>query len=241
MIRKHVVAVIAVFTAACGFVYYAASSFKPTGFQQPAANQPGLLIEKAPVQHPAGIETSHPTEKIAAERSASSSDQAWSQAYVIPLTRSDEYEECDVLSVDGRDVCWNQLGYSPYLALGLDGLRQMAVNDPVAADALVLRLPVFSDERRAYAIHASQLSGKPGPIYRYVMMTPLDSDDLEQQLEMYALLLYADTFGPPEPKAEMLEHSLRAGLALSSEELKLEAAGVLDTLLEEAASARDPS
>ncbi len=165
----------------------------------------------------------------------------WADHHVIPTTRHENDTSCDVLEIDGERVCWNQLDYNPYLAYSIEQLRQMASEDAMAADALVQRLPRRSDERMAYAIHATNLSGKPGPIYRYVMMTPIAGDDYQRQLEMYSLLRYADSMASPEPKAVWFEKLLLSKLELDQKGLQLEANMALEKLFDRAAAAREAS
>ena len=217
--------------AVAAVVWYYATQVAPT---DPASDP------NAAAPAPPAAAAREPVLESAAPAAESPEDLSATQS-VIRTTRPDPQAPCDEIEVDGERVCWDQVGYSPYLTYTLDELRAMAVNDAAAADALVLRLPTYSDERMAYALHAAQLSGRPGSLYRYVLMTPIAMSDYQRQIEMYALLVYADTLGTQSPQAAWLEAPLRADLGLSREELLARAEEALERLMERAASAREAS
>lgn len=111
-----------------------------------------------------------------------------------------EEEGCELAPApEGEALCWNEWGYHPYLTLELAALRSMASSDALASEALSIR---SSDGEASlyYAVQASRLSGKPGPIVRYLSRhsrsPDLDTDNTEQ-LRRYMLALVVDEMGYP--------------------------------------------
>lgn len=156
---------------------------------------------------------------------------------VIPRVELADGEVCDPIKFDGGHVCWNQYGHHPYLAYDLDDLRRMAESDAVAAEALSLRLPQEKmHERLHYALLASKLSGKSGPIMRFAYSFTPDKDSpdyAEQLLDRYAIALTAEGMGYPYRFSREIENHIRRDLQLSRDELHEAMIGRRVTLLKE--------
>lgn len=154
---------------------------------------------------------------------------------VIPRIELPDGEVCDPIEIDGDQVCWNQYGHHPYLAYDLDDLRRMAESDAVAAEALSLRLPQEKmHERLHYALLASKLSGKSGPIMRFAYSFTPDKDSpdyAEQLLDRYAIALTAEGMGYPYRFSREIENHIRRDLQLSRDELHEAMIGRRVTLL----------
>lgn len=106
---------------------------------------------------------------------------------------------CDRHDVEhGRAICWNRWGYEPYLSYDLPALQSMADSDPVAAAALALRLE-DPEASLYYAIRATRLADKPGPLVRYLTMHANASGQHAgaSLLRRYALALMVDDMGYP--------------------------------------------
>lgn len=144
-----------------------------------------------------------------------------------------EEENCDRQDVEyGRSVCWNRWSYEPYFTYELATLQSMAESDPVAAATLAIRME-DEEARLYYAVRATRLSGKPGPLVRYLTMhadasAPQGAGDA--LLRRYALALIVDEMGYPyrysvglandleraEIPREEIESSLVAGFTLQT-------------------------
>lgn len=154
---------------------------------------------------------------------------------VIPRIELPDGEVCDPIEFDGGHVCWNQYGHHPYLAYDLDDLRHMAESDAVAAEALSLRLAEENHhERLHYALLASKLSGKSGPIMRFAYSFTPDKDSpdfADQLLDRYAIALTAEGMGYPYRFSREIEDHIRRDLHLSRDELHEAMIGRRVTLL----------
>ncbi|MEM7504520.1 MAG: hypothetical protein AAF417_20960 [Pseudomonadota bacterium] len=111
-----------------------------------------------------------------------------------------EEEACDRHDIEhARSVCWNRWGYEPYFTYEIATLQSMAESDAVAAATLAIRLE-DEDARLYYAIRSTRLSGKPGPLVRYLTMhasTPDPQTANDALLRRYALALIVDDMGYP--------------------------------------------
>lgn len=143
--------------------------------------------------------------------------------YVLQRDRqARENDGCDLHEVEGgQPVCWNEWGYDPYLGYGLDTLEAMAETDAPAAAALALRL---GDRETSlyYALRAATLSGRPGPLVRFLSSRNEPADDPDrhrrQLLESYVLALLIDDMGYPYRHSTTWAYSLRRE-GLSSQEI----------------------
>lgn len=155
---------------------------------------------------------------------------------VIPRVKLPKGEVCDPIEFDGGYVCWNKYGHHPYLAYDLDDLRDMAESDAVAAEALSMRLPYENHhERLHYALLASNLSGKSGPIMRFAYSYSPRKESpnyADQLLDRYAIALTAEGMGYPYRFSRELEDHIRRDLNLSGIELREAMIGRRVTLLE---------
>ena len=156
---------------------------------------------------------------------------------VIPRVELPKGEVCAPIEFDGGHVCWNRYGHHPYLAYDLDALRHRAESDAVAAEALSLRLPHENlHERLHYALLASKLSGKSGPIMRFAYSFTPDKnspDYADQLLDRYAIALTAEAMGFPYRLSRELENHIARDLNLSREQLDDAMNGRRVTLLQE--------
>ena len=77
-------------------------------------------------------------------------------------------------------------------------------------------------ERLHYALRAAELSGKPGPIYRYVEKSVVvwSLTDQPMLMERYALHLVADSFDTPFYKSRAMEEYLMGQNNMTQEELR---------------------
>ena len=144
-----------------------------------------------------------------------------------------EEEACDRHDIEhGRPVCWNRWGYEPYFTYEIATLQSMAENDAVAAATLAIRLE-DEEARLYYAIRSTRLSGKPGPLVRYLTMhanTPDPQTANDALLRRYALALIVDDMGYPyrysvglaqdleraDVSSDEVDHSLVAGFTLQT-------------------------
>ena len=143
---------------------------------------------------------------------------------VIPKVAASSDEGCVPLELDGEIMCWNEYGYHPYLTYELEDLRQMASTDAAAAEALVFRLP-HSDqsERMRYALEASRLSGKSGPIMRFAYSLsprPESPRYFDEMLDRYAIALAGESMGYPYRLSRELEIMIRQEFGLSDAEFR---------------------
>ncbi len=143
---------------------------------------------------------------------------------VIPKISDESGQACVPLDFDGRIICWNEYGYHPYLTYDVDELRQMAATDAAAAEALVFRLPHDNrQERMHYALEASRLSGKSGPIMRFAYSFTPDASSpqyLDEMLDRYAIALAGESLGYPYRLSRELEIMIRREFNLSSDEFR---------------------
>jgi hypothetical protein len=146
------------------------------------------------------------------------------QFNVIPRTGREPGETCEPLGVEDSHLCWNDYDHHPYLAYDLEQLKAMAETDAVAAEAVAMRLPSANQqERLRYAMLASRLSGKSGPIMRYVYRDNPQAQDphyLEKSLDRFALALFGERMGYPYRFSVELEGKLRKDFNLSRSELR---------------------
>lgn len=142
---------------------------------------------------------------------------------VIPKASSPDKGPCNLTTVDSGVICWSDFGHHPYLAYSLSDLKQMADTDPAAAEALALRLPQENrDQRLHFALKASQLSGKSGPIMRFVYTLAPDRNSpnyADQLLDRYAIALAGEAMGYPYRLSRELEIQIMRDLGLGPEEL----------------------
>ena len=143
---------------------------------------------------------------------------------VIPKVAASTDEGCVPLELDGEIMCWNEYGYHPYLTYDIDELRQMASTDAAAAEALVFRLP-YSDqsERMHYALEASRLSGKSGPIMRFAYSLTPNAESpryFDEMLDRYAIAVAGESLGYPYRLSRELEIMIRREFDLSTEEFR---------------------
>ncbi len=143
---------------------------------------------------------------------------------VIPKVGSESDEACVPLELDTDTICWNEYGYHPYLTYEVDELRQMAATDAAAAEALVFRLPRQNmRERMHYALEASRLSDKSGPIMRFAYTFTPDADSpryFDQMLDRYAIAVAGESLGYPYRLSRELEIQIRREFDLSVEEFR---------------------
>ncbi len=143
---------------------------------------------------------------------------------VIPRVAQSSDEACIPLELDGEVLCWNEYGYHPYLAYEIDELRQMAATDAAAAEALVFRLPYNNQrERMQYALEASRLSGKSGPIMRFAYsITPNANSPryFDEMLDRYAIAVAGESLGYPYRLSRELELNIRSEFDLSGDEFR---------------------
>ncbi len=146
------------------------------------------------------------------------------QFNVIPKVAAADGESCVPLAFDSETICWNEYGYHPYLTYAIDDLRQMAGTDAAAAEALVFRLPEENlRERMHYALEASRLSGKSGPIMRFAYsFTPDASSEnyFDQMLDRYAIAVAGESLGYPYRLSRELELRIRHEFDLGAEEFR---------------------
>lgn len=143
---------------------------------------------------------------------------------VIPQVTVPAGETCDPTLFDGGYVCWNKYDHHPYLAYDLDHLRAMADSDAAAAEALALRLPGDElHERLHYALLAAKLSGKSGPIMRFVYTFTPDTESpnyANQLLDRYAIALAGESMGYPYRFSRELERHILRDLKLTRDQLQ---------------------
>ena len=143
---------------------------------------------------------------------------------VIPKVAQDGDEACVPLDFDTETICWNEYGYHPYLTYDVDELRQMAGTDAAAAEALVFRLPRENRrERMHYALEASRLSDKSGPIMRFAYSFTPDASSpryFDQMLDRYAIAVAGESLGYPYRLSRELEIQIRREFDLSVEEFR---------------------
>lgn len=143
---------------------------------------------------------------------------------VIPNISAEGREACVQLMIDGRILCWNEYGYHPYLTYEVDQLREMASTDAAAAEALVILLPISNrQERMQYALEASRLSGKSGPIMRFAYSFSPDRTSpryFDEMLDRYAIAVAGESLGYPYRLSRELEIAIRREFDLSDEEFR---------------------
>ena len=199
----------------------------PPGSQSKAAfnDQSETSSGDSPVVQP------RPSDNQTSESEPTAEDR-WNQFAVIPTTRAQDPEEpCHRLEGEGQPICWNQLGYHPYLAYPLDTLRQMAATDAAAAEALSIRLPYKErDQKIAFALLASDLSGKSGPLYRLVSMISWSSR--QNSFEAVGFLLLGDRLGSFRPEGDFRLTVLMSEYDLTREEALAEVERVMGEVRE---------
>ena len=143
---------------------------------------------------------------------------------VIPRGGISADEACVPLELDGEILCWNEYGYHPYLTYEMEDLRQMASTDAEAAEALAIRLPKENrSERMHYALEASRLSGKSGPIMRFAYSLNPDAESpryFDEMLDRYAIAVAGESLGYPYRLSRELELTIRREFELSGEEFR---------------------
>lgn len=143
---------------------------------------------------------------------------------VIPKTGREPGETCEPLGVEGSHLCWNDYGYHPYLAYDIEQLKSMATTDAMAAEAVAMRLPAEATrERLEYAMLASRLSGKSGPIMRHVYLYDPHQQDphyFEKSLDRFALALFGERMGYPYRFSVELEAKIRKDFSLTRNDLR---------------------
>ena len=143
---------------------------------------------------------------------------------VIPKVARSSDDGCARLELGGEAVCWNEYGYHPYLTYAIEELRQMASTDAAAAEALVFLLPRENRrERMQYALEASRLSGKSGPIMRFAYSFTPDANSpryFDEMLDRYAIAAAGESFGYPYRLSRELELMIRNEFNLSVDEFR---------------------
>ncbi len=156
---------------------------------------------------------------------------------VIPRVAPAADEACVPLELDGEILCWNEYGYHPYLTYEIEELRQMASTDAAAAEALVFRLPYENRrERMHFALEASRLSGRSGPIMRFAYSFVPDSESphyFDEMLDRYAIAVAGESLGYPYRLSRELELAIRREFGLSGEEFREALRGRRVTMQEE--------
>ena len=156
---------------------------------------------------------------------------------VIPRIARGRDEACIPLELDAEIICWNEYGYHPYLTYDVEALRQMATTDAAAAEALVFRLPRDNiRERMHFALEASRLSDKSGPIMRFAYSFTPDSNSpryFDEMLDRYALALAGESLGYPYRLSRELEIQIRREFNLSVEDFRVALSGRRVTMQEE--------
>ncbi len=176
---------------------------------------------------------------------AADTDQAWQDLWVqfevIPNTYTRHPRtSCQYIeNADGGSLCWDDYGFHPYLTMPVEDLRIIGDTDPAAAEALSILLPRDArDERMFYALQASYLSGKSGPLHRFATLMPASTNDLEARLDRYALFRLGDYQGTPIYRARELELALQRDLEMTNAELRQAARERLQDLFDRAKRAR---
>ncbi len=159
------------------------------------------------------------------------------QFNVIPKVANSTDEGCEPLELNDEILCWNEYGYHPYLTYDIGELRQMASTDAAAAEALAILLPHKDQrERMHFALEASRLSGKSGPIMRFAYSLTPDASSphyFDDMLDRYAIALAGESLGYPYRLSRELEITIRREFDLSREEFSEAVRGRRVTLQEE--------
>ena len=152
----------------------------------------------------------------------------WIEAnFVLPRAQSPS-PHCETIALDsGHSVCWEEFGRHPYLQYSVESLKPIATDDAEAAAALaVLLLHIDKKASMRYALLASELSGKLGPVATYLGSVNFDQDSIDELLDLYALARHIEFEGWDRPVAYSFEHILKVkGLSkteiLSAAEFRL--------------------
>lgn len=127
------------------------------------------------------------------------------------------------LETPGGDLCWELFGHNPYLTYDAETLRSLAPTDATAAAALAyVLLPENLEERLAYALYATRMTGKGAtlfPAIRDLTGQSSSRDDLPEMLQVYAVYRVAEGFGLPANLSYDVRASIQA-LGLSDDEFE---------------------
>ena len=135
----------------------------------------------------------------------------WIEAnFVLPYVQESDYSGCKRLELPGgKVICWEQYAFHPYLQYGIDSLTAIAETDAEAAAALsVMLVNVDNEASFKYAFHASELSGKMGPLRNFITQVEYDETSVDALLDLYAVARYVEFRGWDRPLAYNYEHFL---------------------------------
>ena len=140
--------------------------------------------------------------------------------FVLPRNIATADDPCVPIEMPVGDTrCWEDFGFDPYLQYDLDVLISTAADDPKASAVLSLMYRADEPEKSLfYALQASHLTGKPGPLYRYTQHIRRVGD-IEGTLDMYAIAMYAESMNFQIPISGQYRYWLRSQ-GLTDEEIR---------------------
>ena len=150
----------------------------------------------------------------------SEATREWIEAnYVLPRSL-DRTLPCHPLSVaTGRVICWEQFDYHPMLQYTVEELELIADTSAEASAVLsLLLLDTDKDASLVHAFHATELTGKMGPLHTYIVSVDYDQESVDDLLELYALARHIEFSGWDRPLAYSFAHFLRVK-GLSTDEI----------------------
>ncbi len=146
------------------------------------------------------------------------------------------------LETPGGDLCWELYDHNPYLTYDAETLRSLAPTDATAAAALAYVLPEERfEERLAYALHATRMTGKGATLFSAIRdLTGQSSsrEDIPEMLQAYAVYRVAEGFGLPANLSYQVRENIQA-FGMSDDEF-MRAATRTNTELWRAVSAATP-
>lgn len=132
------------------------------------------------------------------------------RTFVLPRVFATDDGKCVPIEMPvGNSRCWEEYGFNPYFQYDLDVLTSTAASDAQASAVLALMYRYEDPERSLfYALQATRLSDKPGPLYRYIQAVETNTE-IDHLLDLYAVALYAENAGFELPISDQYRYWLR--------------------------------